>query len=283
MPACGASGNVVASGSHLLLRVRVSPGCVRQSDQPSPPPPVNLRITLALLALAGTDLHAQLGHGDGFLFRTPTFRLALAAGYAAPRAQSDIYDLLTTEFTLNKSDFASATFNLSAGVHVTPRLEVGLSGSWAGRTADSESRDFIGEDNLPVLQSTTLDRTTIMATARLSLLEPGRAIGRYAWIPNRVVPYIGGGAGAVRYSLRQKGEFVDKETLDIFADTFESSGWSLGALGLAGTDISLSPRFGLTLEGRYLLSRATMNGDFSTFNKIDLSGYDASLGLFVRF
>lgn len=242
-----------------------------------------IRAALALLALAATPLHAQLGSGDGFLFRTPTFRLALAAGYAAPRAQSDIYDLLTTEFTLNKSDFASATFNLSAGVHVTPRLELGLSGSWAGRTADSESRDFIGEDNLPVLQSTTLDRTTIMATARVSLLAPGRAIGRYAWIPNRVVPYVVGGAGAVRYGLRQTGEFVDRETLDIFADTFESSGWSLGALGLAGADISLSPRFGLTLEGRYLLSRASMNGDFSTFNKIDLSGYDASLGLFVRF
>jgi hypothetical protein len=76
---------------------------------------------------------------------------------------------------------------------------------------------------------------------------------------------------------------VDRETLDIFEDTFESAGWSLGATGLAGADISLSPRFGLAVEGRYLLSRASMNGDFSTFNKIDLSGYDASLGLFVRF
>jgi hypothetical protein len=26
-----------------------------------------------------------------------------------------------------------------------------------------------------------------------------------------------------------------------------------------------------------------MNGDFSTFNKIDLSGIDASIGVFVRF
>ena len=102
----------------------------------------------------------------------------------------------------------------------------------------------MGEDDLPVLQNTSLDRATVMATARLALLAPGRSIGQYAWIPNRVVPYVGGGAGTVWYRLRQTGEFVDRETLDIFEDEFESKGWSLGAIGLAGADVSLSPRFG---------------------------------------
>ncbi|MCC6772075.1 MAG: outer membrane beta-barrel protein, partial [Gemmatimonadaceae bacterium] len=219
----------------------------------------------------------------GFLFRTPSTRLALTAGFASPRAQSDIFDLLTTEFTLDRRDFASAAFNLSAGFHVAPRFEIGLSTSYAGRTVGSDSRDFVGEDDLPVLQNTTLNRATVMATGRLLLTSPGRSIGRYAWIPNKVVPYVGGGAGPVWHRLRQTGEFVDRENLDIFEDEFESKGWSLGAMGLAGADISLSPRFGITAEGRYLWSRATMNGDFSTFNKIDLSGYDTSIGLFVRF
>ncbi len=239
--------------------------------------------SVVLLILPALPAHAQMGSGDGFLFRAPTVRLALAAGFASPRGQSDIFDFLTDELTLDRRDFASAAFSFSAAYRVAPRVEIGLSTAFAGRTAGSESRKFTGEDDLPVLQSTTLDRATLMATARLSLLAPGRAIGRYAWIPSRVVPFVGGGAGPVWYRLRQSGEFVDPETLDIFEDQFESKGWSLGATGFGGADISLTPRFGLTAEGRYLWAKGPMNGDFSTFNKIDLSGYDASIGLFVRF
>ncbi|MCC6930770.1 MAG: outer membrane beta-barrel protein [Gemmatimonadaceae bacterium] len=227
--------------------------------------------------------HAQLGAGDGFLFRTPTVRLGVAAGLAAPRARSDIFDFITDELTLSRGDFASPAFTLTADVRVRPRLHVGVSAEFAGRTADSESRDFTGEDDLPILQSTTLDRAAVLATARIALAPAGRAIGRYAWIPNRVVPYVGAGAGPVWYRLRQSGEFVDRETLDIFEDQFESSGWSLGASGFGGADISVTPRYGVSLEGRYLWAKGSMNGDFSTYNKIDLSGYNASIGLFVRF
>jgi len=237
----------------------------------------------ALLALAPHTARAQLATGDGFLFRNPKLRLALSGGLAQPRAQGDIYDLLTSEFTLSDRDFASAAFALSAAYRVAPRVEVGLTTSFSGRTADSETRNFVGEDDLPVLQSTSLDRMSFLATARVSLVAPGRSIGRYAWIPTRVVPFVGAGAGPVWYRLRQHGEFVDKETLDIFEDQFESKGWAMGATGFGGADISVTPRFGLTLEGRYLWGRAPMHGDFSTFNKIDLSGYDTSIGVFVRF
>lgn len=237
----------------------------------------------SLLLVAAPPARAQLGSGVGFLFRVPTLRLALSGGFAAPRGESDVYDFLTSELTLDRGDFASAAFGVSAALRVAPRVEVGLNTTFTGRSAGSESRNFVGEDDLPIVQTTSLDRLAIMATGRLSLVAPGRAIGRYAWIPNRVVPFVGGGAGPVWYRLRQSGEFVDNETLDIFEDQFESKGWSLGATGIGGADISLSPRFGLTVEGRYLWARGPTNGDFSTFNKIDLSGYDASIGLFVRF
>ncbi len=237
----------------------------------------------AFLLLGALRAHAQTGAGDGFLFRVPTVRLGVSAGFAQPRGQSDIYDFLTGELTLGRKDFASATFGTSATVRVAPRVDVGVSATFSGRAVPSESRDFTGEDDLPILQTTMLDRLGLMATGRLSLVSPGRAIGRYAWIPTAIVPFIGAGAGAIWYRLRQEGEFVDRETLDIFQDQFESKGWSVGATGFGGADISLSPRFGFSIEGRYLWSRAPMNGDFGTFNKIDLSGYDASIGLFVRF
>lgn len=244
---------------------------------------VLLGISATLVALGASPAHAQLGAGDGFLFRVPTFRLVVSGGYAQPRGQSDIFDFVTSELTLGRGDFAAGAVGASAAVRVTPRIEVGISASYSGRAAGSESRRFEGEDDLPILQSTSLHRAAIMATGRMSLVSPGRPVGRFAWIPSRVVPFVGGGAGPVWYRLRQDGEFVDNETLDIFEDQFESKGWSIGATALGGADLSLTPRFGMTAEGRYLWAKGPMNRDYSTFNRIDLSGYDASIGLYVRF
>jgi hypothetical protein len=242
-----------------------------------------LGILATLVVLGARPAHAQLGAGDGFLFRVPTLRLSLSGGYARPSGQSDIFDFVTSELTLGRGDFAGGEIVAAASVRVTPRIEVGINVSYSGRSADSESRLFEGEDDLPILQSTSLHRAAIMATARMSLVPQGRSVGRFAWIPTKVVPFVGGGAGPVWYRLRQEGEFVDNETLDIFEDQFESRGWSLGATGFGGADFSLTPRFGITAEGRYLWAKGPMNRDYSTFNRIDLSGYDASIGLYVRF
>ncbi|MCC6316901.1 MAG: hypothetical protein IT361_04340 [Gemmatimonadaceae bacterium] len=241
------------------------------------------RLLAGVLLLAPATLCAQLGSGDGFLFRVPSVRLAFTAGFAQPRARSDVFEFVTDELTLRRGDFAGGAFSAAASVRVTPRVEAGLAVSYSGRSADSESRRFEGEDDLPILQTTSLHRTALMATGRISLTSPGHSVGRFAWIPSRLVPYVGGGAGPVWYRWSQEGEFVDTETLDIFADKFISKGWALGGTAFGGTDISLTPRVGMSVEGRYLWARAPLRDDFSTFNKIDLSGYDASIGFFFRF
>lgn len=241
-----------------------------------------------LYALVGITLLGSLpvraqGSGDGFMFRAPTWRLTVETGFAQPRARSDIFDFITSELTLGRGDFASPHVAAALAVRVAPRVEIALSSGYAGITAESESRKFEGEDDLPILQTTELHRVPLFATARFSLLSPGRSVGRFAWIPRKVVPFVGGGGGAVWYKLAQAGEFVDNQTLDIFEDQFESSGWSLGATAFAGSDFSLGSRYGLTAEGRYLWAKGPMGEDFSTFNKIDLSGYNASIGLYFRF
>ncbi|MBL8959578.1 MAG: hypothetical protein JNJ98_06990 [Gemmatimonadetes bacterium] len=244
---------------------------------------VSTRAFLLGITLLGTlPLHAQ-GSGDGFMFRVPTWRLTVETGFAKPRARSDIFDFITSELTLGRGDFASPHIAAALAVRVAPRVEIGFSSGYAGISAESESRKFEGEDDLPILQTTELHRVPLLATARFSLLSPGRSVGRFAWIPRRVVPFVGGGGGAIWYKLRQAGEFVDNESLDIFEDQFESSAWSVGATAFGGTDVSLGARYGLTAEGRYLWAKAPMRQDFSTFNKIDLSGYDASIGLYFRF
>jgi hypothetical protein len=48
-------------------------------------------------------------------------------------------------------------------------------------------------------------------------------------------------------------------------------------------EISLGPRLGFTAEGRYAWARAKLGRDFDGFERIDLSGYNGTLGFFVRF
>ncbi len=224
-----------------------------------------------------------MGSGDGFLFRNPSLRVTVQGGFGQPRGRSDIFDFLTEELTLGRGDFGAGLIGASAAVRVAPRVEAGVSVSYAGRNMASESRSFVGEDDLPIRQTTGLHRVPLMVTARVSLRSQGRSVGRYAWIPTRLVPFLGAGAGPVWYRLRQTGEFVDNETLDIFEDQFESTGWTVGALASGGTDFALTPRVGMTVEGRYSWARGPMNRDFSGFNRIDLSGYDASIGFYFRY
>lgn len=87
------------------------------------------------------------------------------------------------------------------------------------------------------------------------------------------------------YSFEQEGEFVDSESenLDIFRDRLTSDGWTPTAHGLAGVDVALSPRWGVTTEARYSWARGEMGGDYLNFGRIDLSGLSATMGLHVRF
>ncbi len=221
--------------------------------------------------------------GRGFLFRPPIGSVAVRAGFAQARAQSEIFSFVTDELTLGRSDFASPSVDVDLAMAVLPRLDVVLGAAYSGSNARSEFRRFVDNNDLPIEQTTNLVRVPVTASAKLYLTSRGRSIGRFAWVPSTCSPFIGAGGGGTWYQFKQEGDFINMETLDVFPDAFESKGWAATAHGLAGLDISLGPRFGLTGEGRYTLGKAPMGSDFEGFDKIDLSGYNASVGIYVRF
>jgi hypothetical protein len=244
----------------------------------------------ALLALAaGVGVFATPGPGlaqqagDGFLFRAPTVTLSLYGGLARPDAGSDVFAFTTEQLTLGRGDFNAPALGSELAVHLTPRVALTLGAAYAGRTSRSEFRDWVDGDDLPIEQNTEFARVPVTAGVKAYLTPPGRSIGQFAWVPARYAPYLGAGGGAMWYRFRQTGEFVDFETLDIFRDEIESSGWTPTAQGVAGLDLSLSPRLVLTGEARYLWARAPMGGGFEGFDPIDLSGLSATLGFSVRF
>ena len=245
---------------------------------------LSLSLSLALLAplaLAGVA-HAQ-SQGDGFLFRRPSVTLGVRLGYAVPRAGSEVFDFTREQLTVDKSDFNALSFGGELAARVSERFDIALNGEFEKSDTRSEFRDWVDQDDLPIEQSTSFTRVPFTLGVKAYVMERGRRIGQFAWIPRKLNAYVGAGGGIVWYEFEQVGDFVDFDTEEIFFEDFTSAGASpLGYLA-AGVDYSLGPRWLVTTEARYTLAKAEMDRDFVGFDDIDLSGLRAAVGISVRF
>jgi opacity protein-like surface antigen len=204
-------------------------------------------------------------------------------GYDHAMANSDVFDEAVLNLTLNKKDFSGMTLGAEAAYALNSRIDLSVDVGYSRASSGSEFRHFEDNNNLPIEQVTTFERVPLTANLRFYLTEPGRRVGRLAWIPNKVVPYVGGGAGMMWYRFRQQGDFVDFQTLNVFPSDIVSDDWTQTVNGMAGVDISLSPLVALRAESRYVWAKAPLNRAFFTgFNRIDLSGVQATLGLTFR-
>jgi hypothetical protein len=222
------------------------------------------------------------GSGQGFLFKQPTVQVGLHGGYTIAHASGPVLDFARNELTLNKRDFDASTWGLELAVRAQERLDIAFDVRFSRSEAGSEMREWVDQDNLPIQQTTSLVRVPVTVSTKFYLRDRGRAISRFAWVPAKWAPFVGAGGGFLWYQFEQKGDFVDIATLDVVNFTLESSGWTPTGHVFAGVDISLSPRFLWTLEGRYAFGGATTGSAFN-FDDLDLSGFQATLGLAVRF
>jgi hypothetical protein len=237
---------------------------------------------MAVGATAPARAHAQ-NTGDGFLFQEPRLAFTMRGGWASASAGSDLFAFTTELLTLDRRDFSSLSFGTDYAVRVGPRTRLVFSGDISARTKRSEFRDYVDNRELPIEQTTQFTRLPVTVGVRQYLIAPGRSVGRYAWIPTRVAPFVGAGGGMMYHRFKQEGDFIDFETFDVFRSQFTSSGWAPTAYALAGVDYSLGGRFALTAQARYVWSRAELSTDFSGFEKLDLSGMATSAGLTIRF
>jgi len=245
-----------------------------------------------LLAVAGAALlaaslptitEAQEGH-EGFLLKQPRASLGFHLGYAVAGASSEIFDFTRERLTVGDRAFDAPSVGGSLGIRVNPRWDVRLDLSYSRSEVSSEFRDWVDLDDLPIEQETSFQRVPVTVGIQYYLKDRGRSVGRFAWVPSDWNAYVGVGGGATFYRFEQVGDFVDFETLDIFADRFTDEGSALTGQAFAGAEVSLSPTFLLTAEGRYnLADPAEMSGDFLGFEPMDLSGFEFVVGLSARF
>lgn len=236
------------------------------------------------VCVTSAAIQAQTGQGDGFLFREPLSTLTLHGGIALPRARSDLFDDVTKDLTLDRSNFAVASFGMDLAVAVTPRWDVVFGFARSSSRTPSEFRDWVDNNDRPIEQVTAYSRSPFTLSGRYHPREKGRRVGSFAWIPTPVVPFVSAGAGLVRYRFEQDGDFIDKETLNVFTDRLRTSGWSWVFQVGGGAHLSLSERVMLTGEARYLLGGSDAgraSGDFVGY-RLDLSGLTTLVGFSFR-
>lgn len=266
--------------------MQIDPVVVRAAAPRARRPVARTVVALAVATLAG-PLAAKTARaqssGAGFLFHPPAGSLTIRGGYDRPLARGDAFADPMRELTLGRGDFAGPSFGLDLGFRLSDRVDLVLGTAYSGSSADSEFRHFVDNDDRPIEQTTQLRRVPVTAGLKAYLVPRGRQIGRFAWIPSHVAPFVGAGGGALWYRFEQTGDFIDNKTLNVFTATFQSQHWTGTAHALAGVDVTLSPRLALTTEARYTWARAPFDGDYSDYPHIDLSGVAATAGLSVRF
>ena len=250
--------------------------------------PARRRIALAsVLALAWLLVPAPARAQDGsadFFFGAPKGWVSIRGGWLIPRAESDLYDFVGDQLTIESSDFQSGTFNTELGVALRPGVSIEGGVDLSRRSFGSEYRHFISSDGTSITQRTKLDQTGLFAGVRYTPNAYGRRISRLAFIPDRVVPYLGGGFSASYYAFQQAGQFVDFITLAVFSDSFRTDGWAFGPYVRAGSDLQVWQRLYLNFDARYTWQHApTLSGDFTGFDGIDLSGFRGTMGFSVVF
>ena len=245
------------------------------------------RVRATVLLLAATFLllpsgTTAQGSGQGFLFKQPTVQVGVHGGYNVAHAGGPVLDFARNELTLNKRDFDASSWGFELAVRAQERLDIAFDVRFSRSEAGSEMRDWVDQDDLPIQQTTTFARVPVTVSTKFYLRDRGRAISQFVWIPTKWAPFVGAGGGLLWYRFEQKGDFVDIITLDVVNFTLESSGGTPTGHVFAGVDISLSPRFMWTLEGRYAFGGATTGSAFD-FEHLDLSGFQATIGIGARF
>jgi len=231
---------------------------------------------------------AQVG-GPGFLFQRPRLSVGIRAGYQMPRAGGELFGQTLDDFIPSGADtLSSLSFDapyLGGEIAFRPweRWDVAFGIGWTRSRTVSEYRRWVDNLNNPIEQETTFQLVTGTLGAKYYFQDRGRRVGRLAWIPNRMVPYVGAGVGIAVYQFTQAGDFIDTSTLEIVNDFQETKGEGLLAYGAAGVDFIVARNAIVTAEARYTLSNAGVNRSYVGFGDMDLSGLQLMLGLGFQF
>lgn len=247
-----------------------------------------------LVVVAPGTIRAQSPESPDFLFGRPGGMVGFRTGWLFARADSDLFDFVREHLTIDKNDFNAPAIGADVDVALTDRASIVGAFEFTQASKTSEYRDFVDNQRLPINQTTWLREMNLSGSFKFALTPRGREISSRAWIPAIATPYVGAGAGVLRYEFKQSGDFIDIDTpdLEIFTRTLRSTGWTPSAHVFGGVDVRIYRRLYLSAEGRYLWASTTPNCETTRDGSpvcafadlgLDLAGFRALAGIHYLF
>lgn len=218
-----------------------------------------------------------------FLIGAPRAWLSFRGSQLFPRAGGDLFAFVSNQLTVDRAGLRARGMAADLGITLGSRLDIVTGFDINKHATPSEYRHFVASNSQPITQSTELKQMALSVGVRYSPIGRGLSVSRFAFIPRRFAPYVGGGATLGYYDFSQRGQFVDANDLSIFTDRFVSDGWSVGPYVNGGADVQVWKRLYVTFDGRYSWMHSALDSDFSGFDGIDLAGFRASSGISVIF
>lgn len=247
-----------------LLAVLAVPGMARAEGDPPAPA-------------------AQSSRPD-FLFEAPKGSFSIRFAANVLNAKSDWFGFVREQLTLDRGDFVSMGIAGDLSFGVTPRFDAVITGEYTGRNARSEYRDWVDNNRLPIEQNTRMTQVSFTAGVRYALIPRGRQVSTLAYVPSRLVPYVGGGAGVLKYDLLQYGDFIDIVDFSVFSDQLPSEGWAPTAYINGGVDWLLVKKLAVTADVKYQFAATELDKTVWTgFEPLGLSGVRISTGVRILF
>lgn len=241
-------------------------------------------LTAPVVAVAQTAPRPVTPAAPGdFLFGRPRAEVGVRVGWSLSRGGSDWYNFVTDQLTLDSGDFNAVAVASDFGWWLPGPFTAVGGVEFTHTNPGSEYRRFVDNNRQPINQATRLNVVHLTGGIKYAVTDRGRAIGRLAWIPSRVSPYLGAGAGAAYYQLQQTGDFVDFQDRSVFPAFFESQGWAPSYYVGGGADVRVLRRMLINADFRYRRASAGLNDTWVDFDPLDLSGAQLTVGTSWQF
>lgn len=243
-------------------------------------------LTFGMLGTLGsTVVHAQQAPRDSASAAAAApnhlARVSVAAhvGEFRPAGGSELYALLDRALAPGSGPLRPKLMGAALHLQMSDAWSVVLGADAGGTTTASVSQAQPTTGVSDLRQQTTFELTSTQ-----SLGIEWRALRwRGAGASDHLRLVLGGGGGLAHYRLRQWGNFVDVPQRIGFSDRFLSVGRGPFAYASAGIEVPLRSQLALRGEVRRLAGSAPMSNDYSTFDRLDLSGTTVSMGVRIPF
>ena len=200
--------------------------------------------------------------------------LELRVGGMRPAAKSILFDDSVDLYTVRKKDFEGGFGGAEFTQGLGRNIELGFSVDGYAREIPTSYRNYTRPSGKEIDQTL---RFVIVPVSALIRLVPG---GRYT----KFAPYVGAGVSSIYWRYEEFGDFIDfdQRGFPVVADSFKSTGVTVGFLLNAGLRYRINEDFQALVDFRNFSGKQKAGGDFAP-NQVDVSGAALSIGVRLRF